>query len=121
MKLKICSGFAAALLVGTIGVASSSKASEDQAVGPSAQSNTNPHLTSTVPLGNVVKVGVPQSQTLNNADSSVVTQVRPHQLADRAAATLYVRNVPIVTFLSPQQLTSKGVKVASSANKASSP
>ncbi|MEO0686472.1 MAG: hypothetical protein AAFY76_15890 [Cyanobacteria bacterium J06649_11] len=34
----------------------------------------------------------------NNGLNTVVTKVHPHKLADRQAATLYVRNIPVFTF-----------------------
>ncbi|BAY83368.1 hypothetical protein NIES267_28560 [Calothrix parasitica NIES-267] len=36
----------------------------------------------------------------NNGSNTAVTKVHAHKLADRQAATLYVRNIPVFTFLS---------------------
>lgn len=36
----------------------------------------------------------------NNGSNAVVTKVYAHKLADRQAATLYIRNIPVFTFLS---------------------
>lgn len=45
-----------------------------------------------------VKVGEFQSQEISRVDATVAT-IQPHQLDGRNAATLYVRNIPVLTFL----------------------
>jgi rare lipoprotein A len=49
-------------------------------------------------------------EVTNNGSNSVVTKVYAHKLADREAATLYIRNIPVFTFLN-------SVPVANSENK----
>jgi rare lipoprotein A len=46
----------------------------------------------------VVKIGEYQSQETSRVDNAVAT-IQPHQLDGRNAATLYVRNIPVLTFL----------------------
>ncbi|QYO68892.1 hypothetical protein [Leptolyngbya sp. 7M] len=46
----------------------------------------------------VVKVGEYQSQDASRANATVAT-IQPHPLQGRNAATLYVRNIPVLTFL----------------------
>lgn len=58
-----------------------------------------------------VKVGERQSQTPN--DPAGITQVYSHTLKHRPAVTLYVRGIPVVTFLG-QSETEAGFKVAAS-------
>ena len=52
----------------------------------------------------------------NNGSNTVVTKVYAHKLADRQAATLYVRNIPVFTFLSsvPAATSKSAVKANSS-------
>ncbi len=49
-------------------------------------------------------------EVTNNGSNNVVTKVYAHKLADRQAATLYIRNIPVFTFLN-------SVPVANSENK----
>lgn len=80
--------------------------SEDgEVVSPTASANqetspANQRLASIQPARQseeAVKVGEYQSQT-SRADVTVAT-IQPHQLRGRQAATLYVRNIPVLTFL----------------------
>jgi len=50
------------------------------------------------PLDEVSKVGEYQSQESVNVEESIAT-IYPHSLRGRQAATLYVRNIPVLTFL----------------------
>lgn len=49
---------------------------------------------------NVIKVGEYQSPAETKASNTVIARIQPHELAGRQAATLYVRNIPVLTFLS---------------------
>lgn len=71
-----------------------------------------PDLASPQPNGDqpveVVKVGEYQthealSQTASSAEATVAT-IQPHPLRGRQAATLYVRNIPVLTFLGEASL-----------------
>lgn len=53
-----------------------------------------------------VKVGEYQSQEDIPAEASVAT-IHPHELAGRQAVTLYVRNIPVLTFLGDGNSASK--------------
>jgi rare lipoprotein A len=46
-----------------------------------------------------VKVGVVQSQSSHEAEENLVARVVPHEYNEQNAATLYVRNIPVLTFL----------------------
>ncbi|MEL7241201.1 MAG: septal ring lytic transglycosylase RlpA family protein [Cyanobacteria bacterium J06641_2] len=51
----------------------------------------------------------------NNGSNTIVTKVYAHKLADREAATLYIRNIPVFTFLSSEfTATSKSAVKANS-------
>lgn len=58
-----------------------------------------------------VKVGEYQSQASNRRRSEVVAKVHSHQKAGRQAVTLYVRNIPVLTFLGTQSDSSSDTKV----------
>ncbi|MBD2100719.1 septal ring lytic transglycosylase RlpA family protein [Leptolyngbya sp. FACHB-261] len=47
----------------------------------------------------VTKVGARQSQQADEQPADLVARIQPHTWEGRAAATLYVRDIPIVTFL----------------------
>lgn len=47
----------------------------------------------------VVKVGEQQPTSGKKANEAVIAKVHPHQQAGRKAATLFVRNIPVLTFL----------------------
>lgn len=51
----------------------------------------------------------------NNGSNAVVTKIYAHKLADRQAATLYIRNIPVFTFLSsvPTATSKSAVKTDS--------
>ncbi|PSB24551.1 septal ring lytic transglycosylase RlpA family protein [Stenomitos frigidus] len=63
----------------------------------------------------VVKLGEQQSQATNAATSEreVIAKVQAHDLAGRKAATLYVRNLPILTFTSSGKAATTRVKLGS--------
>ena len=67
----------------------------------SASTQAAPSLTPSQPAGvqpaEVVKVGAYQSQAALRVDT--VATIQPHALRGRQAATLYVRNIPVLTFL----------------------
>jgi len=64
----------------------------------------------------VVKVGEQQSHTATQTSSEVVAIVQPHTISGREAATLYVRNLPILTFLGARNATPNGVKLGTQKN-----
>lgn len=103
----------AALLTTAVGIPLSSYAESANTVN---RSKVNREVTSpqTVPPAqpmNVVKVGEHQSIAANKANDTVVARIQPHELAGRQAATLYVRNIPIITFFSSSPVTTSSTKV----------
>lgn len=104
----------AALFASTFGVASSSKASQDQTVDPDSQvkASLDTSLGTSPQSGNVVKMGERQSETVAQVDEAGIARIQSHIQADRNAVTLYVRNIPVLTFLGSRQSGSSGVKVA---------
>ncbi len=72
-----------------------------EAASATSKSETSPSKTS--PLQDsqkpeVVKLGEYQSQSSVDPDSTIA-KVQPHSISGRRAATLYLRNIPVLTFL----------------------
>ncbi|MUL36332.1 septal ring lytic transglycosylase RlpA family protein [Gloeocapsopsis dulcis] len=108
----------AALLATAVGIppsyAESTSTIEPSAVNESATPISTPKATSPV------KVGEYQSPTRQS--NSVVARIQPHQQAGRQAATIYVKNIPVLTFLDSDVVSSANTKpqtkVATSTNQA---
>ncbi|AUB34507.1 rlpA, rare lipoprotein A [Nostoc flagelliforme CCNUN1] len=52
------------------------------------------------PAPDVVKVGEYQSRAGKQTLDAVITEIHPHNVRGRKAATLFIRNIPVLTFLS---------------------
>jgi rare lipoprotein A len=51
-----------------------------------------------------VKVGEEQSsESKSKAEAAVIAKLHPHEISGRQAVTLYVRNIPVLTFLGSRQ------------------
>lgn len=70
----------------------------------------SPQVTTSQPP-NVVKVGEYQSEAENQANEAVIARIQPHELAGRQAATLYVRNIPVLTFFGSSPVATSSTKV----------
>ena len=66
-------------------------------------------VTSSSNLPSTLKIGETRSQSLARPQSDVVARIFPHQVGDKPAATVYVRNLPVLTFVSPAT-TDKSIK-----------
>ncbi|TAF03916.1 MAG: septal ring lytic transglycosylase RlpA family protein [Nostocales cyanobacterium] len=64
----------------------------------------------------VVKVGEYQSPGQKPTVNAVNTEIHPHSIEGRQAATLYIRNIPVLTFLSAAPIASGKTKVGTIAN-----
>ncbi|MEH2462281.1 septal ring lytic transglycosylase RlpA family protein [Nostoc sp.] len=62
------------------------------------------------PAPDVVKVGEYQSRAGKQTLDAVITQIHPHNIGGRKAATLFIRNIPVLTFLSSLPDTSVETK-----------
>lgn len=106
MNQKLISGLTAALLASsTIGVASVLADTTPAANQGSTESET-PRPSSSQSR-DTVKLGEQQN---NQADDSIAT-IHSHELNGRKAATLYVRNIPVLTFVGQSRNSSSEVKV----------
>lgn len=60
----------------------------------------------------VVKVGEYQSPTANPAsNAAAIAKIQTHEVAGRPAATLYLRDIPVLSFLGQKSATSEETKV----------
>jgi rare lipoprotein A len=62
------------------------------------------------PATDVVKVGEYQSPAGKLTSDAVITEIHPHNIRGRKAATLFIRNIPVLTFLGSVPDTSSETK-----------
>jgi rare lipoprotein A len=68
--------------------------------------------------GDVVKVGEYKSPAENPAsDAAMMTEFHTHQVAGRQAATLYIRNIPVLTFVGHNSVASTETKMGAFGNE----
>jgi rare lipoprotein A len=108
MKRVILTGIAAALTVTTTTQLSSSEANQE-----AAHPSVKVQKVSAQPTA-ATKVGERRSSGAGTRLSKTIATIKVHPLAGRQASTIYVRNIPIVTFLGRQldAAQKQGVKVA---------
>ena len=108
----------AALLTTALGIPLCSQAEPIKAVNPS-RVNTQAMSPDIMPPAqpiDVVKVGEYQSQTKTKATETVIARIQPHELAGRQVVTLYVRNIPVLTFFGSNPVTTSSTKVGAAGN-----
>ncbi|BCL35855.1 septal ring lytic transglycosylase RlpA family protein [Nostoc sp. MS1] len=59
----------------------------------------------------VVKVGEFQSRDGKTTSDDVITSIYPHNIGGRKAATLFIRKIPVLTFLSSKPVASAETKI----------
>lgn len=121
MKHKLWSGLTAIMLMPTLSISSSSHAESLSATDLGSKVNLTPIEDSRVvgssthspvqseqPLTvadsssqavSAVKVGEYQSQADSDSQKDVIAKIKAHPFNENQAATLYVRNIPILTFV----------------------
>ncbi|MBE9179019.1 septal ring lytic transglycosylase RlpA family protein [Oculatella sp. LEGE 06141] len=114
MNQKLWSGIAtAALIITGLGTAPSGSADQPSATDEPAEASVTARETlpesvgsnlaranlSNNQPGEAVKVGEYQSQEENGTVEEAIAIIQPHDMEGRPAATLYVRNIPVLTFL----------------------
>ncbi|ARV62431.1 hypothetical protein BZZ01_30780 [Nostocales cyanobacterium HT-58-2] len=83
-----------------------------------AQTTKKTAPTQPITSGDVVKVGEYKSPAENPAsDAAVITEIHTHEVAGRQAATLYIRNIPVLTFVGQKPVASTEIKVGAFANE----
>ena len=59
----------------------------------------------------VVKVGEYQSHNQSHSDEDAIAKIESHKLAGRQAATLFIRDIPVLTFLGPVSTNQSETKI----------
>jgi rare lipoprotein A len=77
---------------------------------------TEESISSSPASNDVVKVGEYQSPAGQETSDDVITQIHPHIIGGRQAATLFIRNIPVITFLSSTPVSSTETKVGAIEN-----
>jgi rare lipoprotein A len=80
-------------------------------VGRTQTTGENESNSPASPATDVVKVGEYQSPAGQETLNDVITQIHPHIVGGRQAATLFIRNIPVITFLSSTPVSSTETKV----------
>ncbi|MBD2020257.1 septal ring lytic transglycosylase RlpA family protein [Leptolyngbya sp. FACHB-36] len=75
----------------------------------SSQSSDTPQPSS----DDAVKIGEQASPTATKPDDAPIAKVQTHELSGRKAATLYVRNIPVLTFVGSGKTAQESVKLGS--------
>ena len=68
------------------------------------------------PAGDVVKVGEYQSPAGKPTSDAAIAEIHSHSIEGRQAATLFIRKIPVITFLSSLPSTSADSKVGAIGN-----
>lgn len=111
MKEKFVGGLLAVLLVPVVGTASSCHAQATDALKPDSQGSkqqviaTQPSPQLNATRVEAQKVGQYQYQARADINQDSIVKIQPHDLDGRQAVTVYVRNIPVITFLNPSQET----------------
>jgi rare lipoprotein A len=69
-----------------------------------------------LPSGDVEKVGEYQSPTANPVSGAAIAKIHTHQVAGRPVATLYIRDIPVLSFLGQKSVASQETKVGEIGN-----
>jgi len=124
MNQRILSSFTVTLLTTTIGTATSGYAQQTKAVDqgfeerpvatqmqqiPATQTQASEQQS--IRSRDVVKVGEFQSQVATAKEGEVIAKIHTYESAGRQAATLYVRNIPVLTFLGAGAVTTESSKM----------
>jgi len=104
MKEKFVGGLLAILLVPVVGTASSCHAQATETVKQNSQGSQQVIATQPSPQLNTKrveaqKVGQYQYQARAEINRDSIAKIQSHDLGWRQAATVYVRNIPVITFL----------------------
>ncbi|MDZ8110522.1 MAG: septal ring lytic transglycosylase RlpA family protein [Nostoc sp. DedQUE12a] len=70
-----------------------------------------------LPASDVVKVGEYKSGAGEQTSDAVITRIHPYNIGGRKAATLYIKNIPVLTFLSSISDTSVETKKVGAINE----
>lgn len=106
-----------ALLTAALGIPLSCHAQSTKAVNSDKENSKEMSSNKTITgAANVVKVGEYQSSAATRTMETVIARVQPHKQAGRQVVTLYVRNIPILTFLGSHAEQTSSTKVGATGN-----
>lgn len=86
-------------------------------VGRAATTNGNSTTPDEATSSDAVNVKKPQSLREKLISRDMVTQIHPHNLAGRQATTLYIRNIPFLTFVSQGNISNSNERASAIAAK----
>jgi rare lipoprotein A len=144
MNHKLFSSLTASLLIASLGVPPSTSANPSESIdqgsepnlnhiNPDANSKQGENLASTLKapsvnfartdqsLGEVEKVGEQQPTAKSQTSTEVIAKIHPHEVSGRKAATLYVRNLPVLTLVSSTKAAKGTVKMGTQGRSISEP
>jgi len=90
------------LTLAVLGLPSVGRTQTSEEISPTNQASS---------VSDAVKVGEYQSPTKNQTSDTVITRIQPHSVRGLQAATLYVRDIPVLTFLGSTPVTNNKTKV----------
>lgn len=124
MNQRIWSGLTVTLITAVFGTAKPSYAQQtrtvdqrDEGSRPTVQVQQLPSTTTLVSEHlptqsvDVVKVGELQSRSRTTAQGDAIAKIYAYESAGQQAVTLYVRNIPLLTFLGSSSVAANGTKV----------
>ncbi|QLE57876.1 septal ring lytic transglycosylase RlpA family protein [Nostoc sp. TCL26-01] len=79
-------------------------------VGRTQTTNTTAPVAQTTATSDVVKVGEFKSSEGKITSDAVITSIHPHNIGGRRAATLFIRNIPVLTFTSSKPVANVETK-----------
>jgi rare lipoprotein A len=71
-----------------------SKENSENSKGSESPTRTSPNY-----LSSTLKVGETRSQSLARPQGEAIARIHPHQIGNKSAATVYIRNIPVFTFV----------------------
>ncbi|VXD25420.1 septal ring lytic transglycosylase RlpA family protein [Planktothrix paucivesiculata] len=109
MKHKLWGGLTAVILLPVLSLTSSGHAESISASNPTSNLSEGKSLTASEST-DVIKVGEYQSQQANaSLLPESVAKIKAHELNQQQAATLYIRNIPVLTFIKNTNFDSKAI------------
>lgn len=109
MKHKLWGGLTAVILLPVLSLTSSGHAESISASNPTSNLSEGKSLTASEST-DVIKVGEYQSQQANaSLLPESVAKIKAHELNQQEAATLYIRNIPVLTFIKNTNFDSKAI------------
>ncbi|MEX0269316.1 septal ring lytic transglycosylase RlpA family protein [Leptolyngbyaceae cyanobacterium UHCC 1019] len=139
MTQKLFGSLTASLLIATLGVSTSSNATpveSSKQISSASLKQTNPKATpsetaaETAPSSDkslntvtqseeVVKVGEQVTKPKFDSTKEIIAKVQPHEISGQKVATLYVRNIPVLTFKGSVSASKSDVKLGTQLKKSS--